>query len=348
MVHLVEHIKQLKSSLDSNNLGSLAYFYLKDKPALSQVDPNAFSGLDLVSAKGYLSLPIEREERQKILKPGFKGIDISTTIYKLIGAYLADDSQVAQKLDEKFEETTLKNQYLISRFVEGYREKLKEILKSKNVADCWPFKFVEGLVSPNSNDAELLSEFLKTASDPIDLLILEDLHSKFLEYQIPDISLIDKSAYEIFIGVIENFHNAIKKIVLDRRKGHDAFKVEDEYDVQDLLYVILKSIFPLLKEEDPTPRVGIKSNKIDLILREYGILLEVKMIKKSDSNEKNFVEQLKNDIQSYHNCQWLKHLLCLVYDPYSKTKDRQNFYDLAGDQTIKGRTFTVRVIVNPA
>ncbi len=118
-------------------------------------------------------------------------------------------------------------------------------------------------------------------------------------------------------------------------------------DVQDVLYVMLKSIFPTLKEEDPTPIVGAKSNKIDLIHREEGILIEVKMQKQSDSNERDFIEQLKNDIQSYRNSHWLRHLIFFVYDPLGKTKDAHNFYDLNGTQSINGTAFSVEIVLNP-
>ena len=57
-----------------------------------------------------------------------------------------------------------------------------------------------------------------------------------------------------------------------------------------------------------------------MILREEGVLLEVKMIKDSDTNERAFIDQLKNDIQSYHTCEWLKYLIFFVYDPQGKNK----------------------------
>ena len=74
-------------------------------------------------------------------------------------------------------------------------------------------------------------------------------------------------------------------------------------------------------------------------------MIEVKMIKVSDDDEKPFVEQLKNDIQSYYRYPFLKDLLVYVYDPQSKTKDVQNFYELNGIQEIQGIRFNVEVIV---
>lgn len=188
---------------------------------------------------------------------------------------------------------------------------------------------------------------MQNANEFIDLIILEELNRRLIETQLPGVTFNNMSSYEMIKVILENFHNASKKITQERRKEHPIFRIADEYDVQDLLYTILKCSFPKLREEDPTPKVGAKSNKIDLILRDEGILIEVKMIKESDTNEKAFIEQLKNDIQSYHTCEWLKHLLFFVYDPYSKTKDVHNFYDLNGQQTINGKIFTIEVILNP-
>ena len=91
--------------------------------------------------------------------------------------------------------------------------------------------------------------------------------------------------------------------------------------------------------------MGSKYNKIDLIVREEGIMIEVKMIKEKDTNEKEFIEQLKNDIQSYYKYKFLKDLLIFVYDPQNKTRDVQNFYDLNGTQEIKDIRFNILVVI---
>ena len=118
--------------------------------------------------------------------------------------------------------------------------------------------------------------------------------------------------------VLNNFSNAIQKTIRGRRLNHPNFKIEDEYDVQDILYVILKSTFPNLRDEDPIPKAGGKSTKADLIVKEEKILIEVKMMKAKNSNETHFIEQLKVDFESYHESRWLKKLFCFVYDPYKK------------------------------
>lgn len=146
-------------------------------------------------------------------------------------------------------------------------------------------------------------------------------------------------------NILKEFGNSIQKIVTQRRKGHNSFEINDEYDVQDLLYVILKSVFPSLKCEDPIPKVGGRSTKVDLIIRGEEILIEVKMLKKSDQNELKIIEQLKIDFESYHKCHWLKNLLCFVYDPYKRTQDKSNFEDLNGLRKKGENEYNVNVIL---
>ena len=185
-----------------------------------------------------------------------------------------------------------------------------------------------------------LHEFLKSNIGIQEILILEDFEKASLKDK-----YINKNADILIDDILNSFGNAIKKVTTQRRKDHPDFKVADEYDVQDMLYVVLKSIFPNLRAEDPIPKVGAKSTKIDLILREENILIEVKMIKEKDRNENEFIEELKIDFESYHECQWLKKLYCYVFDPFAKTNDVNNFYSLSGLRVKNGHEYTVQLIV---
>jgi hypothetical protein len=347
MVYLTEHIKRMKAELAKNNLASLAYYYAREKDGLKTINLNDFIGQELTAAKGYLSVSVTEAEAKQVNKPAYKGVDISSTIYKLLGAYLAVPEALQKKIEQKFNETTFRNQFLISQCVPEYQVKFQRNVNNDTGEESWIFRTISGQTPLSGEESGKIATYLQDVSDVIDLMILEELQLKLIRLDIPANLLMNKSAHEIIIIMLNNFHNATRKMVQPRRKDHPSFAINDEYDVQDVLYVMLKSVFPALKEEDPTPRVGAKSNKIDLILREEGILIEVKMLKQSDSNERDFVEQLKNDIQSYRNSQWLRHLIFFVYDPFSKTKDAHNFYDLNGEQSINGTAFTIEVVLNP-
>ena len=131
-----------------------------------------------------------------------------------------------------------------------------------------------------------------------------------------------------------------------RRKDHTPFLIEDEYDVQDLLYFVLRSIFPRLQFENPHFKIGGTNSKVDLMLVQEGIDIEIKMIKAKNQDEKEFIKQLKIDINDYAAWNELKHLLVFVYDPFNKTSNKNNFYDLNGHKSINGTEFDVTVFVS--
>lgn len=347
MVYLKSYIEELKKRiLVDESLPCVAYSFLADTSSLPAMSVN-LSGEEAVAAKGYKGLNVEESELDLlILKKPYKGFDYSENVYKLVGMYLAAGDRIRDKVEQKFKTSSAKNRYFIAKCLPELAKHWHEYPYDESEApETVLVKVLRGSMVDNESETSALHSFVSKANDVIDLLILEDLEKHYISKCVVKEVYLNKDSKQLVMDALENFEEAIRKITSVRRKDHSSFEVNDEYDVQDLLYVILKTIFPKLKEEDPTPRVGAKSNKIDLILREEGILIEVKMIKRSDSDDKPFVEQLKNDIQSYYECKWLKHLICLVYDPFKKTKSKQNFYDLNGIQTIKEVTFTIDVVV---
>ena len=70
------------------------------------------------------------------------------------------------------------------------------------------------------------------------------------------------------------------------------------------------------------------------------------MIKAKDKDEKHFIEQLKIDFNDYAAWSGLKDLIVFVYDPFNKTTNKNNFYSLQGERTIRGTSFNVHIIVS--
>lgn len=344
MVYLREILKHNKVKLfQYKNIELAAYLYVKSFDEL----PNHTFELtpdEEVALLGYKKENIEVTKVVSIVsKAPIKGISATSNIYKFAGLYLSARSELSQQMKEKYQQSDLKQKYFLSKIEPSIKTHLsKELLELNNqpLAVLIKAVFDENPVNEIEMDAALQS--ITSASD-IDVqlqILLEDIESTLLKTK-----FINKSTDELVRDVLNNFSNAIQKIINGRRLNHPDFKIEDEYDVQDILYVILKSVFPNLREEDPIPKVGGKSTKIDLIIREEKILIEVKMIKVKDSNETHFIEQLKVDFESYHECKWLRKLFCFVYDPYKKTRDISNFNDLNGERTKGEHNFNVEVIV---
>lgn len=344
MVYLREIIKHNKAKLiQYKNIELAAYLYTQSFEELTnhsfELTPD-----EEIALLGYKKETVEVEKVVSIIsKAPIKGISATSNVFKLAGLYLSATNELSEQLKEKYKHSDLKQKYFLSKIEPTLKAQLfKEVQDLHNQPLAILIKTVFEVNTANEKELNIALQSITSGND-IDVLlqiILEDIESTLLQ-----IKFVNKNADEVVRDVLNNFSNAIQKIISGRRLNHPEFKIEDEYDVQDISYVILKSIFPNLREEDPIPKVGGKSTKIDLILREEKILIEVKMIKKKDSNETHFIEQLKVDFESYHECKWLRKLFCFVYDPYKKTRDISNFNDLNGERTKGEHNFNVEVIV---
>ncbi len=341
MVYLKQIIEQSKERLLRNkNIEQVAYLcvhQLMDQRAndfeLSPEEEIAFSG--------YMGLSTDKAKLKVALnKPPQKGVSVTSNVYKLLGLFLADNELLKDRVAEKYAQSDFKQKYFITKFASNFKERL--LTDASNNND--PIAILVSFINDTDVSVSVLTQALEAVARlDIDiqlLILLEDFEKKLLT-----VKYINIEAEEIVRQILNNFSNAVQKITTNRRQGHSPFIISDEYDVQDILYVILKPLFPNLRAEDPIPIVGAKSTKIDLILREEKILIEAKMIKQSDNNEKHFIEQLKVDIESYHSCQWLDKLFCFVYDPSKKTLDAANFTDLNGTRTKKNHTFDVEIVL---
>lgn len=344
MVYLRVILKHNKAKLiQYKNIELAAYLYAQ---SFEELPNHSFelSPEEEVALIGYKKESIDISKVVSIVsKAPIKGISATSNIYKFAGLYLSAKNELNQQLKDKYQHSDLKQKYFLSKIEPSLKIQLsKEVLDLNNDPLSILIKNIydTNTVKETELNSALQSIISGTDIDVQSQILLEDIESSLLQTK-----FVNKNADEVVRDVLNNFSNAIQKIISGRRLNHPDFKIEDEYDVQDISYVILKSIFPNLREEDPIPKVGAKSTKIDLILREEKILIEVKMIKVKDSNETHFIEQLKVDFESYHECKWLRKLFCFVYDPYKKTRDVSNFYDLNGERTKGEHNFNVEVIV---
>ena len=92
--------------------------------------------------------------------------------------------------------------------------------------------------------------------------------------------------------------------------------INDEYDVQDLLYALLKINFEDIRAEEYSPSYAGKNTRIDFLLKNEEILLEVKKTR-ANLKDSGIGSELILDISRYQNHPSCKILFCLVYDPES-------------------------------
>lgn len=306
---------------------------------------NNFLGNNFVAYNGYSGNKESIETIQAVLnKPTVKGIDYSNNIYCFLGIHLASPILQTEEIDKKFNSFSLKNKYAVSLVFKNYRGRLE------NSIIMYPedtyFYFLNLLFNAHTITKEDEDKIFRTLTnnenvDAIDIILYEQLLEKFTSFEYKGLSSV-----ELIKGVFENFQDSIKHITMHRRKNHELFEVKDEYDVQDLSYVMLRGVFPNLQFENPHFKSGGTNSIVDLMIEQEGIDIELKMIKEKDKDEKEFIRQLKVDFNDYATWTGLKDLIVFVYDPYNKTTNKNNFYSLAGSKTIGDVTFNVHVIVS--
>lgn len=107
----------------------------------------------------------------------------------------------------------------------------------------------------------------------------------------------------------------IKKDVLDQ------IQLVNEYDVQRVLYSLIRPIFPESRLE-VVDDAGYSSVRYDIVLNKYDIVIEVKCTRQS-MRERSLTEELAAD-GFHYNCD---HLFMFIYDKIKLIKNVDAFVD---------------------
>jgi hypothetical protein len=148
------------------------------------------------------------------------------------------------------------------------------------------------------------------------------------------------------LGTVRKLVGRFHLSALELRNRHDnrpTIDITDEYDVQDLMRVLLAMEFDDVRREVWTPNYAGKSSRVDFWIKDSGIVIE---IKKSSPRlrDKEVADQLIVDIERYSQMQGCNRLVCLLYDPEHYIT---NPVGLVNDLSREGPEFAVEVIVVP-
>lgn len=117
--------------------------------------------------------------------------------------------------------------------------------------------------------------------------------------------------------VLENIFNKFHKVARQLRTRHESretLQIRDEYDVQDLLHALLQLHFDDIRPEEWTPSYAGGSVRMDFLLKDEGIVIEVKKTRES-LTQKKLGEELIIDRAKYKEHPDCKKMYCFVYDP---------------------------------
>ncbi|MEO1650822.1 MAG: hypothetical protein AAFR60_07550, partial [Pseudomonadota bacterium] len=160
----------------------------------------------------------------------------------------------------------------------------------------------------------------------------------------PVLPLAPDTVDQVLLTVVKGLRRAMGPLE-QRRKGSPALTFASEYDVQDLLHVLLRPWVADIRAEEYTPSYAGRSTRVDFLLPAHATVLELKFVR--DANHaKKIGEELTIDIAAYAKHPDCQQLWCIVYDPQSFLQNPDGLVnDLDGTRNINGRKLTVKTLI---
>ncbi len=158
-------------------------------------------------------------------------------------------------------------------------------------------------------------------------------------------SLLQQNSYDPFLiieKICSRFHCVVRQLG-DRYNNRQSMDFNDEYDVQDLLRALLTVFFDDIRPEEYTPSYAGGSSKMDFLLKDEKLVIEVKKTRKG-LGMVELADQLINDKAKYRSHPDCKTLICFVYDPEAKLNNPRG---LENDLSEESEDFKVKVIIVP-
>jgi len=151
-----------------------------------------------------------------------------------------------------------------------------------------------------------------------------------------------KSPIELVQNICDRFH-LVARQVRERYDDRETIDIKDEYDVQDLFHALLHLNFEDIRPEEWVPNNAGKSTRVDFLLKQECIVIELKKTRKCLSS-KEVGSQLIEDIHRYNSHPDCDALICFVYDPEGRIANPRG---LEADLNKNTDSLIVHVFIRP-
>ena len=148
---------------------------------------------------------------------------------------------------------------------------------------------------------------------------------------------------EVLQRICSKFHLIVREL-RNRYNNRATLDVTDEYDVQNLLSVLLILHFDDIRPEEWTPSYAGRSARMDFLLKKEKIIIEVKTTLKGLTH-KEIGDQLIVDIERYKEHPDCDTLICFIYDPVGRIANPQGLREDLQSQSKED--LKVIVLINP-
>jgi hypothetical protein len=193
-----------------------------------------------------------------------------------------------------------------------------------------------------------LESYLRSSYTVKRIYCIETLKSAKAEYETlsPTNSVIEAEKGVGPLVFLERICTRFHLVTRQMRERYDeraTLDVNDEYDVQDLMYALLRVNFDNIRKEEWTPSYAGSCSRMDFLLKNEGIVIETKKTREG-LTAKILADELIVDIERYQAHQDCKMLLCFIYDPDGRLASPET---LELDMSKPHGNIEVKVIVSP-
>lgn len=133
--------------------------------------------------------------------------------------------------------------------------------------------------------------------------------------------IINRLLKNFYFHIEEMYHAHVHGKAHITREKLDEIKIGNEYDVQRILYSILKPIFPEARLEVSDDN-GYGTSRYDIFIEKYNVVIEVKCSRPS-MTDKSLREELGSDIFHYN----YSNIFFFIYDKTKIITNRTAFVD---------------------
>ncbi len=102
--------------------------------------------------------------------------------------------------------------------------------------------------------------------------------------------VVDIDYKSVLENIFERF-SIVANQLLRRHEGRETLRIKDEYDVQGLMESLFKLFFSDVRSEECCPSYAGSSKRMDFLIKDQEIVVEVKMTRKG-LDDKKIGEQL--------------------------------------------------------
>ena len=151
---------------------------------------------------------------------------------------------------------------------------------TRHIEDFKNVRYSSGIYIGNSPDSKYQKEYTDGLNSAD--AILNSFINEIKEYW--DTTSQNKSVESDPINhlklICTRFHKIAKQLQ-DRHNSRETLKIKDEYDVQDLFHSLLQLYFEDIRPEEWTPNYAGGSLRMDFLLKQEQIVIEIKKPEKA-------------------------------------------------------------------